>query len=176
MPGGRCGVSLRRRWPMEAMGSANVDKLGSSTSVRVADRAFYAGFSHWEELVTAPLDMDAIKSRDAWCFGEDVGSYRHSAREDETPQGARSCVASVSDAYLDRRDLMAEVRRLKDERLRYLGALGYILSNKEFSPLVRGFVVNVIEETPGAACTEERNDTLMLKIATELQAAKNQKQ
>lgn len=79
-------------------------------------------------------------------------------------------------AHFDRRDLIGEVERLSGGRLRLLGALGYILSHKGFSDTVRGFVVNIIDETPGKADRiEERCTDAMIRIATEIRAAEQRK-
>lgn len=129
--------------------------------------------------MTTPLalDMEAVKRRARWCDedADPATPYREVMRLDRVPFGFKTASCSDEDAYLDRLDLIAEVDRLENERRRYLGALGYILANDDFSSLVRGFVVNMLEETPGAACSEERNDAMMIKIANELRAAEAKK-
>lgn len=66
--------------------------------------------------MTPPLDLEAIKRRDAWC-AERVGTgdvYRTVARPDaeRNAHHLRSATGSELDAILDRRDLIAEVERL----------------------------------------------------------------
>lgn len=69
--------------------------------------------------MSRPLDLDAIRRRDAWC-AERVGTgevYRAVGRpdEDRDARHLRSATGSELDAILDRRDLIAEVERLKSE-------------------------------------------------------------
>ena len=58
------------------------------------------------------VDIEAIKKRAQWCDGNGDEAYRFLMREDETPKGTRTNIAAVSDALLDRKDLLAEVERL----------------------------------------------------------------
>lgn len=56
------------------------------------------------------LDIEAIKRRDAWCFGD--GDKYPEFRDDIKPPGLRVNLGGATDAMLDRRDLIAEVERL----------------------------------------------------------------